>query len=348
MHIDHVHLDNAESWKLIQDASPGSNPVCSTLTTGATWWLHLSELSDTQATMICTAFGLPYSLRDDLTSSRHLEKFRDLGHCFMFSVTTCLNLHQDYEQKTLTRICAVVFGDGIITVGQHALATAAHRQLSQIHLEGTENILALRICHVMFNEVVRSFLPPSRRLREKIDSVAISASLDLYDGSSTVAEDIDDCRAQAKVLFDRLRGILAPLYQMIHGLRTKQSSEHAFALLRTEADVYFSNVLSRTTDILADLQHCQAILYHAQSLRSSHLKCALVRKNARTNRLLVRATMLTALVMMLQLIPGLMSMYVIVPGQDTEGLAWFFGILGLMLLILFCFVLCMRRSWSRQ
>ena len=68
-----------------------------------------------------------------------------------------------------------------------------------------------------------------------------------------------------------------------------------------------------------------------------------VAQGNRANQVLSKITLLATILVPLNLICGLFGMNVEVPGKNSEGLGWFFGILGVIAAIVLCSLAAARR-----
>lgn len=83
----------------------------------------------------------------------------------------------------------------------------------------------------------------------------------------------------------------------------------------------------------ANLNHFDQMLNRSHTNHLAQLSVDTIVQGNRANEVLSKITLLATILVPLNLICGLFGMNVNVPGKNTEGLGWFFGILGCIALI---------------
>jgi magnesium transporter len=80
-----------------------------------------------------------------------------------------------------------------------------------------------------------------------------------------------------------------------------------------------------------NLSTFEKILSRSHGNYLAYLSVDSMQANNRINSLLGRLTLFTVIIVPMNLVTGLWGMNVPVPGRETESLAWFMGIVGVML-----------------
>ena len=82
---------------------------------------------------------------------------------------------------------------------------------------------------------------------------------------------------------------------------------------------------------MSNLAHFDEIVGRSQSNCLAQLSATNLRLSYNITSVMSRVTVLATIFVPLHLVTGLFGMNVEVPGQEVDGLAWFFGIVGFFL-----------------
>ncbi len=95
--------------------------------------------------------------------------------------------------------------------------------------------------------------------------------------------------------------------------------------------------------MMSNLGHFEKMLSRSHSNYLAQLSVDNIAQGNRTNEALSKITLLASILVPLNLICGLFGMNVEVPGKETAGLGWFFGIIGVICaIVVFCLSLARR------
>jgi magnesium transporter len=100
--------------------------------------------------------------------------------------------------------------------------------------------------------------------------------------------------------------------------------------------------------MMANLANAEQMLSRSQSKYLSQLSFDSTRMRNTIVGTLARLTGISAVIVMMQVITGLFSMNISIPGLGVAGLSCWFGILGLILGLILLFLVVARRIMRRQ
>lgn len=89
-------------------------------------------------------------------------------------------------------------------------------------------------------------------------------------------------------------------------------------------------MLDHIITMTQNLQTFEKILSRSHGNYLAHLSVDSMQANNRINKLLGRLTLFTVIIVPMNVVTGLWGMNVPVPGRDTQNLAWFIGIVGVI------------------
>ncbi|KAK9457033.1 hypothetical protein V1511DRAFT_456573 [Dipodascopsis uninucleata] len=138
---------------------------------------------------------------------------------------------------------------------------------------------------------------------------------------------IGECRKQVLGLM-RLLGYKA---DVIKGF-AKRCTEQWDVAPRSEIGLYLGDIQDHLITMVQNLTHYEKLLSRSHSNYLAQINIEMTQVNNDTNDVLGRLTILGTIVLPMNIITGLWGMNVYVPGQDQDGLSWFYSItLGLII-----------------
>ena len=95
--------------------------------------------------------------------------------------------------------------------------------------------------------------------------------------------------------------------------------------------------------MMSNLAHFEKMLSRSHSNHLSQISLNNIEQGSHANALLGKITIFATILVPLNLIAGLFGMNVPVPGRDSTGLGWWFGIVGVILAFTLCFLTVAKR-----
>lgn len=126
--------------------------------------------------------------------------------------------------------------------------------------------------------------------------------------------------------------LLGSKADVIKGL-SKRCNENFDVTSRSEIGMYLGDIQDHILTMVQSLNHYEKLLARSHTNYLAQINIDMTKVNNDMNDVLGKITVLGTLVLPMNIITGLWGMNVIVPGQNDEGLQWFFGILISMLLL---------------
>ena len=95
--------------------------------------------------------------------------------------------------------------------------------------------------------------------------------------------------------------------------------------------------------MMSNLGHFEKMLSRSHSNYLAQLSVDNIAQGNRANEVLSKITLIATVLVPLNLICGLFGMNVPVPGRESHGLSWFFGIVGVLVAIIVCSFVVAKR-----
>ncbi|KAK3717806.1 hypothetical protein LTR37_005577 [Vermiconidia calcicola] len=294
---------------------------------GGVWWLDMLNPSEEEIFTICGAFRVHPLTREDITTQETREKvelFKSYYFVCFRSFYAVDKQSEDYLEPI--NIYAVVFREGLLTFSfcQNPHAANVRKRIGR--LRDYVNLSADWICYALIDEIVDGFAPELLELERETDTIEDSVFTARFEDSRAILKQIGECRKKVMALI-RLLGGKA---DVIRGFAKKCNEAYSVAP-RGDVGLYLSDVQDHVVTMMSNLGHYEKMLGRSHSNHLSQISLSHIEQGSRANELLGRITVFATILVPLNLIAGLFGMNVRVPGQDSDTLAWWFGILGVIL-----------------
>lgn len=99
---------------------------------------------------------------------------------------------------------------------------------------------------------------------------------------------------------------------------------------RPEIGLYLGDIQDHVVTNMNNLGHFEKMLSRSHSNCLAQISVDAIAQGNRANEVLSKITLLATILVPLNLVCGLFGMNVPVPGKDSGGLEWFFGIIGVI------------------
>ncbi|KAF1972229.1 cora family metal ion transporter-like protein [Bimuria novae-zelandiae CBS 107.79] len=292
------------------------------------WWLDMVNPTEEEVFAICKAFGVHPLTREDIAIQEPREKV-ELFHQYYFVCFRSFHQTPKDSEEYLEPInfYAVVFKEGILsftfTESPHALNV--RKRISR--LRDYINLNADWICYALIDDIVDSFAPVLREIEQEADTIEDQVFIARIEDSREILRAIGDCRKKVMQLL-RLLGGKA---DVIKGF-AKRCNESYSVAPRGDVGLYLSDIQDHVVTMMSNLSHFEKMLSRSHSNYLAQISVDQVIQGNQSNVTLGKVTVIATILVPLNLICGLFGMNVKVPGRDNESLAWFFGILGTIVL----------------
>ena len=293
---------------------------------GGVWWLDMLNPTEEEIFAICGAFRVHPLTREDITTQETREKvelFRSYYFMCFRSFYAVDKKSEDYLEPI--NVYAVVFREGLLTFSFCQNLHAAHVRKRIGRLRDYVNLSADWICYALIDEIVDSFAPVLHDIEKETDTIEDSVFTARFEDSRATLKQIGECRKKVMALI-RLLGGKA---DVIRGFAKKCNESYSVAP-RGDVGLYLSDVQDHVVTMMSNLGHFEKMLGRSHSNHLSQVSLSHIEQGSRANELLGRITVIGTILVPLNLIAGLFGMNVPVPGLHSEGLEWFWGIIGVI------------------
>jgi magnesium transporter len=148
------------------------------------------------------------------------------------------------------------------------------------------------------------------------------------DDASNLLRQIGLCRKKVMAVMRLLWGKA----DVIKGF-AKRCNEQYEMTPRSDIGLYLGDVQDHVVTMMSNLNHFEKMLSRSHSNYLAQIQVDSITTGNRANEVLSKITLIATILVPLNLVCGLFGMNVPVPGRETTGLGWFFGIVGFILAI---------------
>ena len=324
---------------------------------GGAWWLDVLNPSEDELEMFQKAFGIHRLTAEDIERQEIREKvelFKQYYFVCFRSFYQMDSASDDYLEPV--NVYMVVFREGIITFtyAPSPHATEVRKRIGK--LRNYINLTADWICYALMyvtitsphphfilkpqssDNIVDSFAPVIKNIEHETDQIEDNVFVARDDDLSPLLRKIGICR---KTVMSLMR-LLGGKADVIKGFAKRCNEEHSVAP-RSEIGLYLGDVQDHVVTMMSNLGHFEKMLSRCHSNYLAQLSVDHMAQGNRANKVLSKITLLATVLVPLNMVCGLFGMNVPVPGRETEGLQWFFGILGSMLAVIVFAIIAARK-----
>ncbi|KAK6334905.1 Mg(2+) transporter [Orbilia javanica] len=290
------------------------------------WWLDVESPTEAEMKMIWRAFSLHPLTYEDIRVQETREKVELFRSYYFVSFRSFITDEESEDFLEPTNVYLVVFRGGVLSFhfSPYPHASNVRKRIRQLR-----DYVALSsdwICYAMIDDITDSFGPIIHEIEKETDAIEDAVFVARSSDFSVMLKRIGDCRKKVMTLM-RLLGGKA---DVIKGF-AKRCNEQYSVTPRSDIGLYLGDIQDHVITMMGNLSHFEKMLSRSHSNYLAQLSVDHMESNNRTNEVLGKITVIATVLVPLNLICGLFGMNVKVPGRDTESLAWFFGIIGIII-----------------
>ncbi|KAI9894434.1 MAG: Mg(2+) transporter [Vezdaea aestivalis] len=306
---------------------------------GGVWWLDMCNPTASEVDAICRAFAVHPLTNEDIKTQEAREKVELFKQYYFVCFRSFHQTDKDSESyMDPVNVYLVVFREGVLsfTFCQSPHGTNVRRRIGE--LRDYFSLSSDWICYAMIDNIVDCFGPVIRDIERETDVIEDQVFVARADDFASLLRQIGACRKKSLGLMRLLSGKA----DVIKGFAKRCNSQHEVAP-RGEIGLYLGDIQDHVVTMLSTLSHAEKMLSRSHSNYLAQLSVDNLVQGNRANVVLSKITLIATIIVPLNLICGLFGMNVPVPGRESGGLGWFFGIMGFIVALTATLLLCARR-----
>jgi len=297
--------------------------------------------TEEEVNAISRAFSIHPLTSEDIKTQETREKvelFKQYYFVCFRSFYQMDKTSEDYMEPV--NVYVVVFREGVLSFTFCPSPHAANVRKRIGKLRDYVSLSSDWICYAMIDDIVDQFGPVIHDIECETDVIEDQVFVARADDFSSLLRQIGECRKKVMGLM-RLLGGKA---DVIKGF-AKRCNEQYSITPRGEIGLYLGDIQDHVVTMMSNLGHFEKMLSRSHSNYLAQLSVDSIAQGNRANEVLSKITLIATILVPLNLICGLFGMNVPVPGKDSGGLGWFFGIIGVIAAIV-CVSLCAAKRFK--
>ncbi|EED18460.1 CorA family metal ion transporter, putative [Talaromyces stipitatus ATCC 10500] len=291
---------------------------------GGVWWLDIIDPTEAELGAISRAFSIHPLTAEDIMTQEAREKVELFKQYYFVCFRTFYHADKDHERYLdPVNVYMVVYRDGVLSFSFTENRHAANVRKRIGKLRDYVSLSSDWICYAMIDDIVDSFGPIMRDVEIESEAIEDHVFVARVEDFGTFLPRIGDLRKKVMTLM-RLLGGKA---DVIRGF-SKRCNEQYSVTPRGDIGLYLGDIQDHIVTMVSNLTHFEKMLSRSHSNYLAQLNVSNIMLGNHVNNILSKVTLIASLLVPMNLICGLWGMNVPVPGRDSEGLGWFFGIVG--------------------
>lgn len=293
---------------------------------GGVWWLDVVNPTEAELDAISKAFSIHPLTQEDIQTQEAREKVELFKQYYFVCFRTFYQMDKTSEEfLEPVNFYMVVFRDGVLTFSfvDNPHASNVRKRIGK--LRDYVSLSSDWICYAMIDDIVDSFGPVIRDVELESEAIEDHVFIARVDDFESFLPRIGGLRKKVMSLM-RLLGGKA---DVIRGF-SKRCNEQYSVTPRGDIGLYLGDIQDHVVTMMSNLGHFEKMLSRSHTNYLAQLNVTNLALGNHVNKVLSKVTLIATILVPMNLICGLFGMNVNVPGKDDGGLAWFFGIIGVM------------------
>ena len=322
-----------------------------------TFWLDVLSPTDQEMRVLSKAFGIHALTAEDIMTQEAREKVELFRNYYFVNYRTFEQdaTSEDYLEEVNMYI--VVFREGIISFHFSMCPHPANVRRRIRQLKDYIIVSSDWISYALIDDVTDAYAPHIQSIEADVDGIddeileLLTADANPQakemekkergekdDGSSISGDDAKSGGGDMLRRIGEVRKKVMKFYRLIGNKAdvvkgfAKRCNEYWEVAPRSEIGLYLGDIQDHVLTMTSSLSHYETLLSRAHSNYLAQINIKMNERQEQTADVLGKLTVLGTIVLPMNIITGMWGMNVLVPGQDTDNLRWFWSsksILGL-------------------
>ncbi|ORY94341.1 hypothetical protein BCR41DRAFT_379415 [Lobosporangium transversale] len=345
-----TQLDDAYRFTLYSTASvtvhaqtlgeiPPRGQTLSKMLQAGYFWLDVLAPTDEEIRMLSQVFRIHPLTTEDILMEEGREKCEMfLNYYFVCFRTFVLDPNSHNYLQALS-VYTLVLPGGIISYHFRPVPHCRNVRKRIRHLKERMEVTPDWINYAIIDDIVDTFAPLIRQVETEVDMIDELVLILKESEQTDMLRRIGNCRKRVMSLLRLLTGKA----DVIKGL-IKRFEGRVGRKAMGEIGLFMGDIQDHIITMLQNLSHYEKILSRSHSNYLAQINIEMTQASNETNDVLTKLTVLGSILLPMNLVTGLWGMNVPVPGQESEGLAWFFWIVTAIFMAAALFVLIARKT----
>ncbi|PKC65806.1 cora-domain-containing protein [Rhizophagus irregularis] len=319
---------------------PSAGTSLSEMLKAGCWWIDILAPTDSEVQDLGRIFGIHPLTIEDIQTEDTREKCELFKEYYFICFRT---FDQDHYSPTYLQpvsIYMIVMKEGILSFHFRPSLHPSNVRRRIRQLKDYINVTPDWINYAIIDDITDSFAPLIRTIEFEVDSIDELVLILKESEQSDMLRRIGHCRKKVLGLL-RLLGNKA---DVMKGLIKRCNELRWDVVVSSEIVLYLGDIQDHIITMVQNLNHYEKILSRSHSNYLAQISIEMTQTNNQINDVLSRLTALGTILIPMNLVTGLWGMNVPVPGQESEGLTWFFSILASLIIFAIVLVVMAHRT----
>ncbi|KAI8580044.1 hypothetical protein K450DRAFT_239103 [Umbelopsis ramanniana AG] len=334
------HLSATIHARTISEIPSNGETLVSMMKKGQ-YWIDILNPTDMEMKALSKIFHIHPLTTEDIT----MEESREKCEVFKNYIFVCFRSF-DADQYSVNYLQPIGL---YIIMTREAILTFHYRPMMHPHnvrkrikqLKDYINVTPDWIMYALLDDITDTFAPLIRAIEFEVDSIDELVLILKESEQSDMLRRIGYCRKRMMGLL-RLLVSKADVVKTILKRSESRNTDGLGPALCPEVVLYLGDVQDHIITMLQSLNHYEKISSRSHSNYLAQISIEMTQTNNEINDILSKLTALGSILVPMNLVTGLWGMNVQVPGQNEEGLTWFFSIMGGILTFCIASTIVMR------
>ncbi|KAJ3284470.1 CorA metal ion transporter [Borealophlyctis nickersoniae] len=305
----------------------------------APFWIDVCDPSHSEMVMFSRFFGIHPLTTEDIQTQDTREKCETFINYYFICIRT-FGRANDYSLSYIPpiNVYMVVFRECILSFHARPIDHPNNvlRRIEQLQAYGLD-ITPDWINYALIDDITDAFMPLLRFIELEVDSIDDLVLILKESEQSDMLRRIGHARKKVMHLLRLLTNKADVLKTVIKRCGERLAPE-------SETTLYLGDIQDHVITMVQNLSHYEKTLARSHSNYLAQISIEITQASNRTNDVVMKMTAVASILVPLNIITGLWGMNVPVPGRDSEGYAWFFGIIALMAVVSAVIYVWIRRQ----
>lgn len=310
-----------------------------------TFWLDVLSPTETEMRVIAKTFGIHPLTAEDILVQEAREKVELFRNYYFVNYRTFEQDTSSEDYLEPINMYVVVFREGVISFHFSMTPHPANvrrriRQLKEYVIMSSD-----WISYALIDDITDVFAPLIQAIQEEVDDID-DAILKLHSGSKeeqsekAKASKTDDGKSESgeqSYVGDMLRRVgegrkkVMLLYRLLGNKAdvikgfAKRCNERWEVAPRSDIGLYLGDIQDHILTMTSNLSHYETLLSRAHSNYLAQINIRMNERQEQTADVLGKLTVLGTIVLPMNIVTGMWGMNVMVPGQGSDDLVWFWS-----------------------
>ncbi|KAJ3137895.1 CorA metal ion transporter [Physocladia obscura] len=287
------------------------------------FWIDVCCPTADEMNTLTRLFKIHPLTTEDIQTEDTREKCEAFPNYYFITIRTFDSDQYSSSYMMPINVYIVVFKECVLSPIVHL--DNVLRRIEQLKIYG-QSISPEWLNYALIDDITDGFMPSLRYIELEVDAIDELVLILKEREQSDMLRRIGHARKRVMMLL-RLLITKADVIRAVikrSGQRLSPESETA---------LYLGDIQDHIITMVQNLTHCEKTLTRSHSNYLAQISIEITQASNRTNDVVMRMTALASILVPLNVITGIWGMNVRVPGAGEDNLAWFFGIVFVMLLV---------------